>query len=97
MKYNKEEKYIIDALKDDKIKLSKPSKKEIESIKTAANNTFKKDRRITIRLYNHDFIGIQKKAVEMGIPYQTLISSIIHRYIEGDIKIRTHNNSIKRT
>ncbi len=97
MKYNKEEKYILKALEDGKMTLSKPSKKEIESIKAAANNTFKKNRRITIRLYNHDFIGIQKKAVEMGIPYQTLISGIIHRYIEGDIKIKSHNNSLQRT
>ncbi len=88
MRQNKEEKYILDALESGKMKLSSPSKKEIEAIKTAANNTFKKDRRITIRLYDHDFIGIQKKAMEMGIPYQTLISGIIHRYIEGDLKIK---------
>ena len=50
-----------------------------------AENTFRKNRRITIRLYDHDFKGIQKKAFEMGIPYQTLISSMIHRYIEGDL------------
>ena len=89
MKYDKEEKYIIDALEKGNLKLSTPSKKEIDSIKLAANNTFKKNKRITIRLYDHDFIGIQKKAMEMGIPYQTLISGIIHRYIEGDIKINT--------
>ncbi|KQC14638.1 MAG: hypothetical protein APR63_05240 [Desulfuromonas sp. SDB] len=89
MKYNKEEKYILNALEDNKMNLSTPSKKEIESIKTAADNTFKKNRRITIRLYNHDYIGIQKKAMEMGIPYQTLISGLIHRYVEGEIKIKT--------
>lgn len=43
-----------------------------------------KDRRISIRLYDHDFKGIQKKA--MGIPYQTLISGLIHRYVEGELK-----------
>lgn len=89
MKNDKEEKFIIDALENGTIKLSTPSKKEIESIKTAADNTFKKDRRITIRLYDHDYINIQKKAMEMGIPYQTLISGIIHRYVEGDLKIKT--------
>ena len=89
MKYNKEEKYILDAIENGKMNLSTPSKKEIESIKKTAKNTFKKDKRITIRLYSHDFIGIQKKAMEMGIPYQTLISGIIHRYIEGDLKIKT--------
>ncbi len=89
MKQSKEEKYIIDALEKGKIKLLTPSKSEIEAIKSAADNTFKKDRSVTIRLYSHDFMGIQKKAMEMGIPYQTLISGIIHRYIEGDIKIKT--------
>lgn len=89
MKYAKEEKYILDALESGKMKLSSPSKKEIEVIKAAADNTFKKNRRITIRLYEHDFMGIQKKAMEMGIPYQTLISGLIHRYIEGELKIKT--------
>lgn len=89
MKYDKEEKNILDALESGNITLSTPSKKEIESIKNAAKNTFKKDKRITIRLYSHDFTGIQKKAMEMGIPYQTLISGLIHRYVEGDLKIKT--------
>ncbi len=85
MKYDKEEKDILDAYERGKMKLSTPSKKEIESIKAIAKNTFKKDKRITIRLYDHDYKGIQKKAMEMGIPYQTLISGIIHRYIEGEL------------
>ena len=85
MKYDREEKDILDAYESGKMELSTPSKKEIEAIKAAAENTFKKDKRITIRLYDHDLKGIQKKALEMGIPYQTLISGIIHRYIEGDL------------
>ncbi len=89
MKYTKEEKYILDALESGKMRLSAPSKKEIDAIRTAANNTFKKDRCITIRLYDHDLIGIQKKAMEMGMPYQTLISGLIHRYVEGELKIKT--------
>ncbi len=89
MKYDKEEKDILEAFESGKMKLSKPSRMEIESIKATADNTFKKNKRITIRLYDHDFTGIQKKAMEMGIPYQTLISGIIHRYVEGDLKIET--------
>ena len=85
MKYNKEEKYILNALEKGKLKLSTPSQKEMGKIKATASNTLKKDKRITIRLYEHDFYGIQKKAMEMGIPYQTLISGIIHSYIEGDL------------
>jgi len=89
MKYDNEERNILEAYEEDRIKLSKPSKKEIEAIKLAAQNTFKKNKRITIRLYDHDFNGIQKKAMEMGVPYQTLISGIIHRYIEGELKVKT--------
>jgi len=86
MKFDLEEKDILDAYESGRLKISKPSKKEIERIKRAAKNTFKKDKRITIRLYDHDYKGIQKKAMEMGIPYQTLISGIVHRYIEGELK-----------
>jgi predicted DNA binding CopG/RHH family protein len=85
MKLDQEEKEILEAYESGKLKLSKPSKKEIAAIKTAAKSTFKKDKRITIRLYDHDFKGIQKKALQMGIPYQTLISGVIHRYVEGDL------------
>ena len=85
MKYDEEEKNIIDAYENGKIKLSTPLEKELENIKAIAKNTFKKDKRITIRLYDHDYKGIQKKALEMGVPYQTLISGLIHRYIEGEL------------
>jgi predicted DNA binding CopG/RHH family protein len=89
MKYDEEEKSILDAYKKGQLILSTPSKKEIEAIKATARKTMVKDRRITIRLYEHDYQGIQKKAMEMGIPYQTLISGIIHRYIEGDLTSKT--------
>ena len=89
MKYDKEEKEILDAYESGKMKPSTPSKKEIERIKAAAKSTFRKDKRITIRLYDHDYKGIQKKAMEMGIPYQTLISGILHQYIEGDLVSKT--------
>ena len=81
MKYDKEEKAIIDAYEKGKMKLSTPSRKEIEAIKATAKKTLVKNKRITIRLYDHDYQGIQKKAMEMGIPYQTLISSVLHKYI----------------
>ena len=89
MRYDKEEKTIVDAYENGNMKLLRPSKKEIDAIKATAKKTLVKNRRITIRLYDHDYQGIQKKAIEMGIPYQTLISGIIHRYIEGDLTSKT--------
>lgn len=85
MKLAKEEKEILDAYDKGLIKATTPSKKKIGEVKSIAENTFRKDRRITLRLYDHDYKGIQKKAMEMGIPYQTLISGMIHRYIEGEL------------
>ena len=85
MKLNKEEKGILDAYDKGKMKTSTPSRKEKEKIKTMAEHTFRKDRRVTIRLYDHDLKGIQKKAMERGMPYQTLISAMIHQYVEGDL------------
>lgn len=89
MKYDDEEVGILEALEKDLLELRTPSKAEIAAIKAAANSTFKKDKRVTIRLYDHDYKGIQKKAMEMGVPYQTLISGLIHSYIEGDLKMKS--------
>jgi len=61
MKLNKEEKEILAAYEKGLIKTTSPSKKELKEVKSIAENTFRKDRRITIRLYDHDFKGIQKK------------------------------------
>lgn len=89
MKFDEEEQALIDAYENDELELKTPSKEEIEFIKATAKNTFKKNKSITIRLYEHDYVNIQKKALEMGIPYQTLISGLIHRYVEGDISVKT--------
>ena len=85
MEFDKEESGILRALEKNKLALESPSIAELKAIKARAENTFRKDRRVTLRLYEHDFQGIQKKAMEMGIPYQTLISGLIHQYVEGEL------------
>ncbi len=85
LKLDEEEKGIIEAYEKGAMKLSTPSAIEKRKIKAVAHNTFRKDRRVTIRLYDHDLKGIQKIALEKGMPYQTLISSMIHRYVEGEL------------
>jgi len=88
MKYDREEQELLDAYESGKMVPIKPSNKELAAIKAAAETTFRKDKRITIRLYDHDLKGIQKKALQLGVPYQTLISALIHRYVEGDLVSR---------
>ena len=52
----------------------------------AAKESMAKNKRINIRLTSKDYYDIQLKAVEEGIPYQTLISSLIHKYNKGELK-----------
>ncbi len=66
-------------------------KKKAEKIAAA---TFKKDRRVNIRISSKDLIGLQKRALEEGIPYQTLISSILHKYLaNGRTSVKTADDS----
>ena len=58
---------------------------EKEKAMLAARNTLKKDKRINLRLTQKDYYQIQIKAIEEGIPYQTLISSLVHKYINGSL------------
>jgi len=60
-----------------------PSKTDIAKYKAAARATFIKDRRVNIHLSTPDLMDIQARALEEGIPYQTLIASVLHKYITG--------------
>ena len=59
------------------------TKSELEKLKAAARATAIKDRRVNIRLSSIDLSDIQVKAMEEGIPYQTLIASVLHKYVTG--------------
>jgi hypothetical protein len=48
--------------------------------------TFREDRRLNIRLSSKDLEAIQKRALAEGLPYQTLISSLLHKYASGRLK-----------
>ena len=82
---NKEEQEILEALESGEIELEAPTKELLADLAKAAENTFKKDKRINVRLSSHDLVGIQRKALKKGVPYQALISGLIHQYVEGDL------------
>jgi len=48
--------------------------------------TFRKDRRVNIRISSKDLEAVQKRALEEGLPYQTLISSLLHKYLSGRLR-----------
>jgi len=56
---------------------------EISRHREYARNTLRKDRRVNIRISSRDLDDIQTLAVEEGIPYQTLMASILHKYVSG--------------
>ena len=56
---------------------------EVSRLQEYAAATFKKDRRINIRISSKDLHALQKRALREGIPYQTLVASILHKYASG--------------
>ena len=61
------------------------SKAAVKRYVQAARRTFKKDRRVNIRISQADLEDLQVRAIEEGLPYQTLISSVLHKYIMGSL------------
>ena len=85
MKLDREEKAILNAYEKDDFKSIPHVKKEIAKYREYAKYTLRKNKRINIRLSERDLIHIQLKAVEEGLPYQTLITSVLHKYINGNL------------
>ncbi|MEO7135798.1 MAG: hypothetical protein ABI024_16445 [Vicinamibacterales bacterium] len=61
----------------------KNQKKEMERYRAAAVDTLLKNRRVNIRISAMDLEGLQAKAAEEGLPYQTLMASVLHKYVSG--------------
>ena len=80
-KPNPKEKELVESVERGEWKSVKRLGDEQQRFQKYADATFKKDRRINIRLSNKDLLAIQKRALEEGIPYQTLISSLLHKYV----------------
>lgn len=73
---------VLEAFESGKLK-SVATKSELAKFKAAARATAIKDRRVNIRLSSIDLSDIQVKALEEGVPYQTLIASVLHKYVTG--------------
>jgi predicted DNA binding CopG/RHH family protein len=86
---NQEEKDLMESIEREEWRSVKNIKIEKEKAITAARNTLKKDKRINLRFTQKDYRQIQIKAIEEGIPYQTLISSIVHKYLNGSLTPRS--------
>ena len=82
MKLDKYEEEILAAFESGTL-MPVATKEELEHIRASARATALKDQRINIRLSAGDLRDIQVKAMQEGMPYQTLIASVLHKYVTG--------------
>lgn len=80
IKLDPEEQEILDLFHQGKLKRSATAKEDMAFAKEAAANYLKKDARINIRLSQFDLNRIKRIAATEGLPYQTLISSVLHKF-----------------
>ncbi len=78
-----EERDILDRFERGELRPAPDADQEMEEARVAAHNTFKKTRRINLRVTERDYMLVRARAREEGIPYQTLLSSVIHKYVSG--------------
>ena len=85
-KLDQEEREILEAFDAGKTRRGPDAEETAKRHQDYAAAMFKKDARINIRLTARDLRGLQKKALAEGIPYQTLVASILHKYVEGRLR-----------
>ena len=89
MKLSDEEKEILETVERGEWKRVANFKSDLNRYKNFANLTLRKDKRVNIRMTERDVLSFQKKAISEGLPYQTLISSVLHKYINGRLIEKT--------
>lgn len=85
MKLSKQEKEIVKSVERGEWRSIRGVKKQIKRYQNYARATVRKDKRVNIRMSEKDLIHFQKKAMEEGLPYQTLIYSVLHKYVNGHL------------
>jgi len=82
-KLDREEKELLESFEREEWRSVTGGEAKFQRYREYARATFKKDRRVNIRISSKDLEDLQKRALEEGIPYQTLIASILHKYAGG--------------
>lgn len=78
-----EERAIVESYERDEWRPIARTPEEMERYRRYARDTFKKDARVNIRISRKDLEALQKRALEEGIPYQTQMASVLHKYLNG--------------
>lgn len=88
-KLDVEEKALLNSFEAGTLKSVRQVQSALKQHKVAAEATFQKDSRINIRISSKDLRSIQKRALSEGLPYQTLIASLLHKFVEGRLMERS--------
>jgi predicted DNA binding CopG/RHH family protein len=92
LRLDKEEREILKSFERGEWRPVKDLKREVLRHERYARSTLRKDKRVNIRISSKDLDEVQAIAIEQGIPYQTLMASIIHRYVSFRYKERNKPN-----
>ena len=84
LKLQKDELELLASYEAEEWKSARKIKEQKEQYRAYARATLRKDKRVNIRISEKDLLALQKRAVRQGIPYQTLISSVLHKYVNGE-------------
>ncbi len=82
-KLKKDERELLESVEAGEWRTVSDRDVEISRYQEYAAATFKKDRRINIRISSKDLNALQKRALREGIPYQTLVASVLHKFVSG--------------
>jgi predicted DNA binding CopG/RHH family protein len=83
LKLQQDELELLASYESEEWKSVKKLKEQKEQYRAYARATFRKDKRVNIRISEKDLLDLQKRAIRQGIPYQTLLSSVLHKYASG--------------
>jgi hypothetical protein len=80
------EREILGAYEKGILVSARPAKAQLAAFREAARATFAKNKRVNIRLSASDLMDLQARAYEEGVPYQTLVASVLHKYVTGRLR-----------
>lgn len=95
-KFDKEEKKIVRALEKGEFRRIPNFEKEVKLYQEYARATLDKRRNINIRVSERDLLKLKSQAAEKGLPYQTLVTSVLHQYSTGSLLEREQKASSAR-
>ena len=95
-KLNREDHELLEAFDSGEFQSDLTEERRTQLAKLA-EETIKKDKRINIRISSRDLEALQRRAMEEGLPYQSLVSSVLHKYVSGGFKDISANKTFQRT